>query len=182
MSVRSIESLLLVSSKPVAIKRIGKILGVSEKEMEQSVTTLQERYNQPESGIHVLVHEGKIEFVTHGEEADLIKTFLKQEVTGELSRPSLETLTIIAYKGPITKPEIEQIRGINCSMILRNLLMRGLVEEKEDKQRLQPVFTVSVNFLRHLGLDSIKDLPNYQELNEEEITQELMDSVPVNEE
>ena len=83
----------------------------------------------------------------------------------ELTRPSLETLTIIAYRGPITKPEIEQIRGINCSLILRNLALRGLIEEADDAARLQPVYTVSVKFLRHLGIHAASELPQYEDLH-----------------
>jgi segregation and condensation protein B len=95
-------------------------------------------------------------------------------LTGELTRPQLETLTIIAYRGPITKPEIEQIRGINCSLIIRNLLMRGLVEEAESAEKLQPVYSVSGDFVRHLGLHAIGELPEYASFHEnEKMTQML---------
>ena len=93
---------------------------------------------------------------------------------GELTRPSIETLTIIAYRGPITKPEIEQIRGVNCSLILRNLLMRGLVEESESVERLQPVYAISADFLRHLGLHAISDLPDYATLHGDEKISQLL--------
>jgi len=71
---------------------------------------------------------------TAKESSEIVEKFLKEELTGEMTRPQLETLTIIAYRGPMTKMEIEQIRGVNCSLILRNLLMRGLVEAKLDKK------------------------------------------------
>ncbi|HBK35247.1 MAG: Segregation and condensation protein B [Candidatus Uhrbacteria bacterium GW2011_GWE2_40_58] len=177
MSYRRLESLLFVSSKPLAINKLQSILSLSSEEMVASLKALEQKFNQSDSGIHLLQHEGQVQFVTPPEETEFIKSFLKQEATGELTRPSLETLTIIAYKGPITKPEIEQIRGINCSLILRNLLIRGLIEEKEDKQRLQPVYTVSVDFLQHLGLKSIEELPEYLSLHAEEITQELKESI-----
>ena len=88
---------------------------------------------------------------------------------GELTRPQLETLTVIAYKSPITKSEIEQIRGINCTMILRNLLMRGLIIEEEGT--LESVYTVSLETLSLLGITKVEDLPDYQKLHDEEIPQ-----------
>ena len=91
-----------------------------------------------------------------------------------MTQPSLETLTIIAYRGPITKPEIEQIRGVNCSLILRNLLIRGLIEEKEDKQRLQNTYTISFDFLRHLGADRVEELPQYSDLHTDEVVGQLI--------
>lgn len=177
MSLRRLESLLFVSSKPFAISQLQKVLSFSAEEMTSALKALEQKFNHSDSGIYLLQHEGQVQFVTPLEEADFIKTFLKQEATGELTRPSLETLTIIAYKGPITKPEIEQIRGINCSLILRNLLIRGLIEEKEEKQRLQPIYSVSLDFLQHLGLTSLEELPEYASLHAEEITQELKESV-----
>ena len=99
-------------------------------------------------------------------------------MSGELTPPSVETLTIIAYRVPITKPAIEQIRGVNCSLILRNLLIRGLIEEHEDKQRLQNTYTISFEFLRHLGVDRVEDLPQYIELHADEIVQQFIQETP----
>ena len=79
---------------------------------------------------------------------------------GELSRPSLEALTILAYRGPLTRPELEQIRGVHSSLILRNLLLRGLIEEKEDARLGQPLYSVTLDFLRHIGLASVEELPS----------------------
>jgi segregation and condensation protein B len=109
----------------------------------------------------------------------VVRGFVKEDVSGELTRPSLETLTIIAYRGPVTKPEIEQIRGVNCSLILRNLLMRGLVEEREEASRLQPMYTVSSDFLRHLGLSSLSELPSYGEFHGNERIDKMLADLSV---
>ncbi len=102
---------------------------------------------------------------------------MKKEASGPLTRPSLETLAVIAYRGPVTKPEIEQIRGVNCAIILRNLLIRGLIEEREDTTRLQNVYTVSVDFLRELGLHNLDELPKYPDFHDNEKIQQLLSEV-----
>ena len=75
----------------------------------------------------------------------------------------METLSIIAYRGPIKRDELEQIRGVNCSIILRHLLIKGLiVEENKDKE----IYNVSLDFIRHLGVKDLNELPDYERLNQ----------------
>jgi segregation and condensation protein B len=180
--VGKIEAVLFVAGKPIAIDRIVKILDSKKQEVEAAIKELKTRLNTEGSGLHLIDHEGKLQLVTNPTFGDVVEPLVKEEVAGELTRPSLETLTIIAYRGPVTKPEIEQIRGINCSLILRNLLIRGLIEEQDDKTRLQPVYTLANNFLRHVGLHDVKDLPNYEELRQHEsLEQVLIDMNPVEE-
>jgi segregation and condensation protein B len=178
MLTSSIESILFASAKPVSIAALRGVLEVDENVLREALDDITRRLNVDSSGIHLVEHEGKVQFVSNPAHADRLRAFLKQEVSGELTRPSLETLTIIAYRGPITKPEMEQIRGVNCTLILRNLLMRGLIEERDDAERLQPVYTVSTDFLRHLGLHVISDLPSYEELHANEKVTELMSETP----
>ncbi len=178
MLTSSLESILFASAKPVAVSVLKGVLEVEETVLREALDDIARRFNVDSSGIHLVEHEGKVQFVTNPAHADLLRAFLKQEMSGELTRPSLETLTIIAYRGPITKPEMEQIRGVNCTLILRNLLMRGLIEERDDVERLQPVYTVSTDFLRHLGLHAISDLPSYDELHANEKVTELMNETP----
>ncbi len=84
---------------------------------------------------------------------------------------------MIAYRGPVTKPEIEQVRGVNCGIILRNLLIRGLVEEQEDPTRLQPVYTVSMDFLKELGLHNAGELPRFEDFHNNPSIQELFEEL-----
>lgn len=183
MLTTSIESMLFASAKPTPIATIKKTLDISDEILKEAIEDIRSRFNTDESGIHLIEQDGKLQFTTNPNQAELLGKFLKTEVSGELTRPSLETLTIIAYRGPITKPEIEQIRGVNCSLILRNLLMRALIEEKEDKERLQPVYSVSPKFLRHLGLHSLEELPDYEALHSnEKITQMIEELSEVSEE
>ncbi len=163
--------MLFAVAKPIKIKQLEKHLKLSSEVVKEALEDIRKRFNTPTSGIHLLEHEGKVQFVTNPDQREPVSKFIKDEASGPLTRPSLETLTIIAYRGPITKPEIEQIRGVNCSLILRNLLIRGLVEEREDKERLQPVYSLSMDLMKELGLTSLEDLPDYEDFhNNEKIT------------
>ncbi len=112
--------------------------------------------------------------VTSGESSGLVREFIKDETTGELTRPSLEALTIIAYRGPVSKTDIDRIRGINCSLILRNLLIRGLIEAKRDNKRNETYYDLSFDFLRHLGLNNIKELPDYEKLHQDDTIDKIL--------
>lgn len=160
-----IEALLFASSKPLAMAKLAQLTDTKKSQVEEALAEITAAHAERAGGIRVLVNGDEAQMVTAPAAAETVAAFLKDETTGELSRPSLETLTIVAYRGPVTKPEIEQIRGVNCSLILRNLLMRGLVEATEDKRLLQTTYRISMEFLRHLGLNAAQDLPDYGRLN-----------------
>lgn len=161
----NIEACLFVATKPLAVKELVKATGATEDEVRAAIDELAKLRNVDGSGIHVLTLDGTVQLVTSPVCAEAVARLAKDEIAPELTRPSLEALTIIAYRGPVTKPEIEAIRGVNCSLILRNLLMRGLVEEREDAQRFQPVYTLSPDTLRFLGLHDKSELPDYSTLH-----------------
>ncbi|MEK7073466.1 MAG: SMC-Scp complex subunit ScpB [Patescibacteria group bacterium] len=160
-----IEALLFASSKPLSVAKLGQLTDTKKPQVEEALAEITAVHAERVGGIRVLVNGDEAQMVTAPAAAETVAAFLKDETTGELSRPSLETLTIVAYRGPVTKPEIEQIRGVNCSLILRNLLMRGLVEATEDKRLLQTTYRISMEFLRHLGVNAAQDLPDYGRLN-----------------
>ena len=176
MSLKSqIESLLFISTHPLSIKKIAEITGGDIGEVEKSIAILQEEYNKKGGGIQLMKNGSQYQMVTSGDNAKLIKEFLKDEMTGELTRPSLETLTIIAYRGPITKFELEQIRGVNCSLILRNLLIRGLIEAKEDKKNMTTFYGITFDFMRYVGISDVSELPDYEKLHSSEILEKLFE-------
>lgn len=177
MTLKSqLESLLFVSIKPLAVKELADALGVKPKEAEAALEELAADYAQSASGLTLIKNNHQYQLTTNGENAALVKDFLKSETSGELSQPSLEALTIIAYRGPISKLELEKIRGINCSLIIRNLLMRGLIEEKFEKTKQENYYTVSLDFIRFLGIKEISQLPDYEKLHRaEEINEVLAD-------
>jgi len=125
---------------------------------------MMESLDEAESGVMLQKNGSEYELVTRPEVAEVVSQVVKAEAQGELSRPSLEALTILAYRGPLTRPELEQVRGVQSSMILRNLMIRGLVEEHEDVRLGQPTYAVTFAFLNHLGVASIESLPDYEVL------------------
>lgn len=161
-------AVLFAAAKPLSFKALAKILGTSPGDVPAIAAELVKEKNTDTSALHVLVHEGEVQLVTNPALSETVSAVSKEEFTGELTRPQLETISIICYRGPVTKPEIEQIRGVNCSLILRNLSMRGLIEEKENSARLQSVYIVSMDFLRHLGVKQMQDLPEFERFHSEE--------------
>lgn len=166
--ISQIESILFVAGKPLNAKKIAKVLSCDEKEAQNALENLINKYNTPESGVVIINNNGDCQMVSNAENKEAAEKFVKAEIGGELTRPQLETLTVISYRGPLTKPEIEQIRGVNCSLILRNLLIRGLVKEHADPTGLLPKYEVTVEYLRHLGINDIRDLPDFEMLHNHE--------------
>ncbi|OGY93057.1 MAG: SMC-Scp complex subunit ScpB [Candidatus Komeilibacteria bacterium RIFCSPLOWO2_02_FULL_48_11] len=175
MSLQSkIESLLFVSPEPLALKELARLTSEPKDKVEEALEKLRDKYRSDKaSGIILIETSDTFQLVTAPQNAALVSEFLKGDMTGELTDPSLETLTIIAYRGPITKPELEQIRGVNCGLILRNLSMRGLIIIHEERGGL-PRYEASAEFVRFLGLRSVKDLPDYQKLHEHATIAQVM--------
>lgn len=170
-----LESLLFAAGKPMTFKELENFLQAKTDELEEMLQSLKEKFNQDESGIHINVNNKKVQLVSNPKNVATLRKYFNDELSGELSKPSLETLTIIAYRQPVTKEELEQIRGVNCSLILRNLLIRGLVEESTDKGDLSAKYSVTIDFLRHLGINSVEELPDYEKLNSDDNLQKLLE-------
>lgn len=182
MSTTSIEAILFAAAKPVAVSELQKQLALTEEQVVEAIADIRTRFNVDTSGIHLLEQNGQVQFVSNADCGEDVAKFLKKERSAPLTRPSLETLTIIAYRGPITKPEIELIRGVNCSLILRNLLIRGFIIEEMDKERLQPTYQLSHEFLQHIGVNNIEDLPDYEDFRHNEQIEALLNQNPEQEE
>ncbi|MFA5318347.1 MAG: SMC-Scp complex subunit ScpB [Patescibacteria group bacterium] len=164
---KQIESLLFISGKPLAPKKIAELIGdkVNVKDINKAIDELIKDYDERAGGIKIIKSASQIQMATSGENTEVIRNFIKDETTGELTKPSIETLTIIAYRGPIAKYELERIRGINCSLILRNLILRGLAEEKKDNKKREIYYSVTLDFLKYLGVSRVEDLPDYDRLS-----------------
>lgn len=173
----SLESLLFISNRPLTVRKLSELSGMSDEEVARALKELQDEYEVRKGGMRVIVVGNAYQMTTSSDHAELIKKFLKEEQLAELTKPGLETLAIIAYRGPISKPELEEIRGVNCSLILRNLLIRGLVEKIEDKTKLLPRFQVTHDFLRYLGVSSVANLPEYEKLSHDPNLEKLLQKV-----
>lgn len=153
-----VEAILLVASEPLTASQLAAATGRPESEVTPALTTLAGRLN---GGIRLSELHGRYQLVTAPAAGPTVEAFLQAETKTELSRPALETLAIVAYRGPIAKSGIEAIRGVNTEAMLRNLTGRGLIEEAgRSTEAGRPIlYTVSHNFLQHLGLTSPHDLP-----------------------
>ena len=160
-----IEAILFLYTKPMSIIAIAKLIDGSVEEVKKAIDEIKEARNNDTSGIHIIINDHMVELATHPEFSMLLDTVSKEEKESELTRPQLETLTIILYRGPVTQPEIEHIRGVNCTIILRNLLMRGLIIEQEGHVGLQSVYRASTQMLRELGIHEMQELPDYDTLH-----------------
>lgn len=170
-----IEALLFAAAKPLTVKKLAEFLEVTLKEIESALESIIVRLHTDSSGLRIVRTGNEVQIMTTPEAAKLVRDFLKDETTGELTKPQLETLTVIAYRQPITKPELEAIRGVNCSLIIRNLMMRGLVEVEEIKEKPLPVYRVTHDFLRFLGLTDIKELPDFEKLRADEHVERVLE-------
>src|SRR3989344_3176280 len=158
-----IEAILFYLAEPVSVNSLAKII---ETTKDKVVDAIKELSTSLESrGMRIISHDDEVTLVTAPEFSDLIEKIVKEEREKDLGRAGLETLTIVAYKGPVSKKEIEYIRGVNCQWALRNLLFRGLVERKNsDKDSRMVVYTLTSDTLRYLGLGNIAELPKYQSI------------------
>lgn len=157
-----IEGLLFYKSAPQKKQVILKLFDITEEELNSAITTLRSRL---ESGaLRLTETDDEIQLVTCSELAPIIETLRKNELKADIGKAGAETLAIILYQGPISRAEIDRIRGVNSSFILRNLLIRGLIERSHNKVRNGYEFTVSTNLLNHLGISQKTELPDFAQV------------------
>ncbi len=169
-----IESLLFISAKPMTIKQLAQLVRKEPKEVEAAIEELAADYRERKAGLAIIKNGSSCQMVSSPENSSLARDFIKDETTGELTRPSLETLTIIAYRGPISKLDLERIRGVNCSLILRNLSLRGLVEDKQDKKKNETYYNVTFDFIRFLGINDVSQLSDYERLSHDDTLDKIL--------
>lgn len=158
----TIESILFYQAEPLSIKRLSDLLKRSEEEILQAIDRLEERLGG--TGIRLLRNGNAVTLGTSPESGALIEAMTKEELSRDLSKASLETLAIVLYKGPITRAEIDYIRGVNSTFILRNLLIRGLVEKIDNPSDQRSfLYTPTFTLLEHMGITKTADLPEYGE-------------------
>ena len=171
MIKRVIEALLLVADKPITIDMVKEALGVEPREVRQAIDELQREYRDEKRGFQIKDLAGGFQFVTDPALTDVIRNFIQTKEKRRLSQASLETLSIIAYRQPMTKPEIEQIRGVNVDASLKTLLEKGLIRISGRKEVAgRPLlYSTTKDFLDHFGLGSLKELPQLADFKEKDI-------------
>lgn len=165
MSLQSIiESLLFVSGEPVKIKKLVKITDASKPEVENALMLIEADLRGNGRGLRLIKNSSEAQMVTAPENSKFVNKLIKSDVRENLSEASLETLAVIAYRGPVTRARIEDIRGVNCSFILRNLLIRGLIQRVDNlKDSRSYLYKITFDFMKKMGIEKIENLPEYKE-------------------
>lgn len=156
-----IEALLFVSSGLVSISQLAKSLEISESVVESHLSTLDEHYKMGGHGLRLMRVKNRVQLTTSPQIGKTIEAFLGLEGTSTLSQAALETLAIIAYKQPVTRPEVDVIRGVNSDGVMRTLLSKGLIEElgRAETPGRPIYYGTSPEFLQYFGLESLESLP-----------------------
>ena len=161
-----IEALLFYKGEAMKVKELVKLLGADKDSIESALNTLQEKLSG--RGVTLIRKEDEIQLATSREMSDIIEQIRKDELTKDLGKAGAETLAIVLYKGPVTRAEIDYIRGVNSTFILRNLLIRGLVEKGSNpKDQRSFLYKPTLELLSFLGISNIQDLPQFGEVQDE---------------
>lgn len=163
-----LEAMLFVAAEPVTTAQLATALDVSPSVVERGLHELDASLSS--RGLRLQRHAGRVQLTTAPELADLIERFLGLESTSHLSRAALETLAIIAYQQPVTRPQIDAIRGVNSDSMMKSLLNKGLILEsgRADGPGRPILYSTSPEFLQHFGLNSILEMPPLAKPEEEE--------------
>jgi len=161
-----IEAILFWKGESVTIKRLAEILSASVEDIKAALTNLENSLQ--ERGITLIQWEDEVALGTNKELSPLIERLTKEELVRDLGKAGLETISIVLYQGPISRAEIDYIRGVNSNFILRNLLIRGLVEKiPNPKDQRSFLYKPTIELLAHLGAGKIEDMPDYEKVRAE---------------
>ena len=155
----ALEALLFVSAEPVTTSQLATALDVSVSAVEEGLTQLDSELQT--RGLRLQRHGGRMQLTTAPEMAEAVERFLGLEATSRLSKAALETLAIVAYQQPVTRPYIEGVRGVSSDGVMKSLLGKGLVQEvgRAEGPGRPILYGTAPDFLQHFGLNSLTELP-----------------------
>ncbi len=160
-----LEAVLFFKAEPLSLKKLAQILNTEEREIKSAVEVLKEKLLG--RGITLIEKDDEVMLGTATEASGIIEDLSKEELSRDLGKAGLETLSIVLYRGPITRSGIDYIRGVNSTFILRNLLIRGLVEKiPNPSDQRSFLYRPTFDLLSHLGVSRVTDLPEYGSTNE----------------
>ncbi len=162
MSLKSnVEAVLFYKTEPYSFGALAKFLGVTEEEVHAVCTELQTE--RQASGVRVVMTDREVELVTAPEESELIEKLRKDELSQDIGKAGAETLSIILYRGPLTRADVDRIRGVNSTFIIRNLLVRGLIEKRDNpKDARAMLYAGTPTLYTHLGITRREELPDFE--------------------
>ncbi|MFH0806206.1 MAG: SMC-Scp complex subunit ScpB [Candidatus Brennerbacteria bacterium] len=157
------EATLFYYGAPISISKLAKILGVTPKECHETLSIISEKLAAtPERGLTLLMNGDEVTLATKPELKDLLESLMKEEFQESLTPAALETLSLVAYLGPVPRSSVDYIRGVNSSFTLRGLLLRGLIERAPAPKGGGYVYAASMEFLKHMGVMKAEELPEYE--------------------
>lgn len=160
-----IESILFYKGEPVTFKELERIFKEDKEKIKESINILRARLEG--GGLALIESENEIGLFTSPEAGTIIEEIRKDELSKELSKASLETLSIILYGKNVSRSDIDYIRGVNSSFSLRSLLVRGLIEKKEHPEDARKnVYIPTLELLSYMGVGALKDLPDYEKIQQ----------------
>ncbi|HCX64446.1 MAG TPA: SMC-Scp complex subunit ScpB [Eubacteriaceae bacterium] len=159
-----VESLLFAFGEPVSLRDLAAVLQVEEKEAKEIALSLVEEYQRKDRGIWIKQLDRHFQITTNPRVHSVIKEFLEEKNKSTLSQAAMETLAIVAYKQPVTRTEIEQLRGVKSSSAVQTLIDRGLVKERGvlDAPGKPKLFVTTVEFLKMANITQLSELPDYE--------------------
>jgi segregation and condensation protein B len=160
-----LEAVLFVASGPVTMAQLAATLAVSTQDIENALNMLSERCALS-GGLSLQWHAGKVQLTTSSQMGPLIERFLGLENSTRLSKAALETLAVICYQQPATRPQIDSIRGVSSDGVIKSLLSKGLIQEvgRAEGPGRPIMYATTADFLQNFGLNSIKELPPLEEM------------------
>jgi len=167
-----IEALLFVAVEPVSPGQLATVLETTSTQVNNALDELDESFRT--RGLRLQRHNGRVQLTTAPETSETIERFLGLEATTHLSRAALEALSIIAYQQPVTRPQVDAVRGVNSDGVMRSLLSKGLIQEggRAEGPGRPILYSTTPEFLQHFGLNSLTELPPLErkEGGEQEVT------------
>lgn len=162
-----VEALLFVSPQPLSIAQLSSVLGINGDETATLLAQLEANYIQADPPRYLRLQKlhNRYQLTTAAEIAPMVEKLLGLETSGRLSQAALETLAVIAYRQPITRPQIDAIRGVNSDGVLNTLLRKGLIQEvgRSETPGRPILYAVTTEFLQYFGLNSVDELPQWDE-------------------
>lgn len=165
--IAQLETLLFQYGEPIATKKAAALLDISLEECVALIDAYAQMLAHEDRGLALFRNGSEVQLTTKPEYRNVLEKIIHDEFKEELTPAAVETISIIAYLGPIPRATVDYVRGVNSSFIIRNLLMRGLIERNQDEHRKHAYeYRVTFDFLKHLGISHASELPEYEKFKD----------------
>lgn len=177
---RAVEAVLFATGEPIKLSRLSEIIEVDEESLEKIITKLRDDYDFDKRGIRIVKLEDSYQMCSAPSYAQFIRKALETKRAPRLSPPLLEVLSVIAYRQPVTRAYVEQVRGVDCSYSITSLVEKGLIKEsgRLDVPGKPILYRTTKDFLRVFGLETLNDLPDLPEFADTEDGQVSFNDIP----